>query len=687
MALNTQIIISARDMATQTYRRMGNELNRLKQNIASMGTAAAGVAAGAGGLGYLVDRTLQATEEIYTLHKTTGIATDTIQEYQFVANQTGVSQERMNDAMSELTQRMGEAIADFKRTGGEITEMGEGFEAAGISMQQLQEITPTQTLNRLARAIRTAENEQEALNIAVKAFGDESGRSMVAMFRESEKSIQAYKQRAHELGIVLDEDLIEKSTEARKKVETLTTVMGAQWQRVVGELGPEISNLTDSMADWVENNQKFLKQDVPGHISDTAESIGELKDIYDSLPDGVVGTAGAGLVGSMIFGRKAGGYIALLTGINAILDKTGDSIGDIINNIQGVDQNIQNIISGLQADYIGQIDTSNVRGFTDAQLEQLKQIDTQLTDYLIPSFDEWVNTVDKGSKKASQSMGEFLNQLEKANRTDISRIFGDIQTDWYKAKGGDGATLSSLLPSGQIMAEESRKFQQNQKKFWDKVLFRGEGITQLDFAQPGWTDGAIKALEDYESSAMDIAANTEQAFSNSFSTMEDALVRFVSTGKMEFKDLAQSIAADFARIGIRQAITGPAANMMGNFFTESAHGNVFQNGQHLHQYANGGVVDQPTVFPMAKGAGVMGEEGPEAVMPLTRTPGGDLGVKSQGATNVEVNVINNSSQPVQAEKGQSRQDGSKMITDIVLSDIENNRNGAKNRMQGAMRGA
>jgi len=51
-----------------------------------------------------------------------------------------------------------------------------------------------------------------------------------------------------------------------------------------------------------------------------------------------------------------------------------------------------------------------------------------------------------------------------------------------------------------------------------------------------------------------------------------------------------------------------------------AKGNAFVNG----------VIDRATLFPMARGAGVMGEAGPEAVMPLTRLPGGNLGVKSEG---------------------------------------------------------
>ena len=54
-------------------------------------------------------------------------------------------------------------------------------------------------------------------------------------------------------------------------------------------------------------------------------------------------------------------------------------------------------------------------------------------------------------------------------------------------------------------------------------------------------------------------------------------------------------------------------------------------------FARGGIVDRPTIFPMARGAGLMGEAGPEAIMPLKRTSDGSLGVRAEGGGT----VINN----------------------------------------------
>ena len=61
-----------------------------------------------------------------------------------------------------------------------------------------------------------------------------------------------------------------------------------------------------------------------------------------------------------------------------------------------------------------------------------------------------------------------------------------------------------------------------------------------------------------------------------------------------------------------------------------ARGGVFAGGAELTAFARGGVVNRPTLFPFAKGVGLMGEAGPEAILPLRRGKGGRLGVEMSG---------------------------------------------------------
>ena len=187
-------------------------------------------------------------------------------------------------------------------------------------------------------------------------------------------------------------------------------------------------------------------------------------------------------------------------------------------------------------------------------------------------------------------------------------------------------------------------------------LVRANGEYQRSFEY-----GTKSALRTYIDDATNAAKRAQQVTANAFKGMETALTQFVMTGKLDFKSLADSIISDLVRIQIQRAITLPLANVMngamagldlgsmwGSLFP-SAQGNVFE-GPALSAYRNT-VVDRPTLFPFAQGAGfasvprigLMGEKpgSPgEAIMPLTRMRDGDLGVKVHGGgSTVIVNVI------------------------------------------------
>lgn len=111
-------------------------------------------------------------------------------------------------------------------------------------------------------------------------------------------------------------------------------------------------------------------------------------------------------------------------------------------------------------------------------------------------------------------------------------------------------------------------------------------------------------------------------------------------------EVAQTISASAYSIAMR-----PVQNALGSAIAEGVNGLMsgllpFANGAAFSQgrvmpFAKGGVVSSPVSFPMRGGAGLMGEAGPEAILPLARGADGRLGVQAGGggrAVNVVVNV-------------------------------------------------
>lgn len=92
--------------------------------------------------------------------------------------------------------------------------------------------------------------------------------------------------------------------------------------------------------------------------------------------------------------------------------------------------------------------------------------------------------------------------------------------------------------------------------FPQQVAIMVNGWAKVDEAQADWSNGARSAFQNYAEQAADVAGQSKSLFTIAFSSMEDSIVNFVKTGKLSFKDLADSIIADLIRIQVQQAAVG-----------------------------------------------------------------------------------------------------------------------------------
>ena len=118
-------------------------------------------------------------------------------------------------------------------------------------------------------------------------------------------------------------------------------------------------------------------------------------------------------------------------------------------------------------------------------------------------------------------------------------------------------------------------------------------------------------------------------------------------------DVLKGLALSLARMALSAALR-PLGSLLGGLtggLMKNADGNAFAGGR-VMPFAEGGIVNSPTLFAMRGGAGLMGEAGPEAIMPLARGADGKLGVRGGGAMNVTVNIQTPDAQGFQRSQGQ-----------------------------------
>jgi lambda family phage tail tape measure protein len=181
-----------------------------------------------------------------------------------------------------------------------------------------------------------------------------------------------------------------------------------------------------------------------------------------------------------------------------------------------------------------------------------------------------------------------------------------------------------------------------------------------------WTDGATRFLQDYVAESNDAATATERAFANAFSGAEDSLVGFISSGKLEFQGLADSILADLARTTVRQTVTAPLAGGLQGAFAGGGLFGLFHQGGVAGEHPPGARYADAAVFEHAPryhgggvtGSGLLPDEVPiiarrgELVVPPERVVREEKTAREQRPITVVVNVTAADASSFRASQGQ-----------------------------------
>ncbi len=168
--------------------------------------------------------------------------------------------------------------------------------------------------------------------------------------------------------------------------------------------------------------------------------------------------------------------------------------------------------------------------------------------------------------------------------------------------------------------------------------------------------GAMRSMQTTVSDTKQEVAGLQSGLSRGLKSSLEGLVfngdSFSQSLKGTMKSALGSVYKASVSPMLRQASGAVATGLSGAMqsLVPFASGGVFGGGRafsrsHVVPFASGGIVDRPTTFPMRGGTGLMGEAGPEAVLPLSRGADGRLGVRSQSGGQQPVRVVMNISTP------------------------------------------
>lgn len=263
---------------------------------------------------------------------------------------------------------------------------------------------------------------------------------------------------------------------------------------------------------------------------------------------------------------------------------------------------------------------------------------------------------DQTGKKMVQNLVDRLVDKAQADAIAgrVSAITGNLSSQ--------ESSISAQMDAGTLgMAEGERRLQQIRQKTLDQLreqrdlqaeVLRGMSVDSPDYAAAEAGLAGIDAnIANTTASMNKFQQGVEDVAVSSLTRFFDDLIDGTKSFKDAFIDMVRSFLAGVAKMIAQEAALAAVRAALRAWGGGSADGNVFSSAgksafakggafdiSGLRAFANGGaftnqIVGSPTLFAFGRGGqfGVMGEAGPEAVMPLTRGPGGRLGVDAHGA--------------------------------------------------------
>jgi lambda family phage tail tape measure protein len=254
---------------------------------------------------------------------------------------------------------------------------------------------------------------------------------------------------------------------------------------------------------------------------------------------------------------------------------------------------------------------------------------------------------------------------------DIKQKALELKTPYEQAMIQADEWRNNTLKDLNASASDYETYKQQVEAVYEDMVKKADE-TALNTSKE-MTDGFKRGFINLQNELDDFATLAESTVKNTFNSMEDALVTFVTTGKTSISDLVNSIVQDFAKLAIRQSITQPLMSGLSAYMgfstahsggiigldtlkTTYASLQVFSNAPKFH---SGGIVGDEVPIIAKRGEGVFTKEQMKA-----------LGENGSSEVKINVNVINNASSEVKASVNKSNNGNGEFSLDVVIEKIE-----------------
>lgn len=414
---------------------------------------------------------------------------------------------------------------------------------------------------------------------------------------------------------------------------------------------------------------------------------------------------------------------------------------------------LESSFKSMETSYLRQIALIDTTGKKSAEVTEQQKLQFDIADGKLAGLNETqkirleqlATEVDRlnSVKKANEEnirLAEYVANLQRENANAASSLDADVigaglgdkarermreQLDIEREFNEKREDLQRRFQSGDIKTstEYDRYNQELDKALAVRLEKYRSHYEDLDKIQGDWLAGAQDGLANWIDTSSDYYSQVSGLVGNTLDGLVDNMADALNGNKADWADWANSVLNELQKVLLRailvnslksagdSGLLGSLGGMFGGAssggstpsgaydsaasgLTLNAKGGVYDSPD-LSKFRNG-IVNSPTMFAFAKGAGLMGEAGPEAIMPLTRTADGSLGVRmvddavssvSAGGNSIQQTIQQHFTisgngdaalkQAMEEAAAKGARDGAKKARQDMLSDFQTNGQGRR----------
>jgi hypothetical protein len=215
-----------------------------------------------------VQQTLNTADAASKLANRLGVASETLQEYQFAAKLADVESDEFARALTRMSAAQGEALAGNKEAADKFAELGIAFRDSAGKARPLNAVLDDFS-DRMARAGDGAERN----NLAAQMFGQKVGPKMINMLSQGSAAMAEQRKEARDLGGIISNELGVSAEEINDNFTRLDFALQGIKATMATEFVPILLEVTGGLIAWVKENRELLRQKVAQYAKDGARAL------------------------------------------------------------------------------------------------------------------------------------------------------------------------------------------------------------------------------------------------------------------------------------------------------------------------------------------------------------------------------------------------------------------------------